>query len=241
MSNLYLNMEANQINQQFRESIRNGQFWSSLELLRGAPKYYNPMALDTIKDQTDELVWTAIKYNPLNIKFMRKQTLEMCKYTAQYRFESLEYIDEEFKTSEICSLAVRAYCPNIRYVPYHLLTREMCFDAVKQYGNTLSIVRKFRYDYDICRCAVNQHATNIRYVPHDLPEYDLLCKEAVAINGLAYECTKYYNTNPDQKITELMRMSMQHNLASVPLDLFNNIPELRDEHYRWKYATGRVE
>jgi hypothetical protein len=101
-------------------------------------------SIQTLEDFFDinpEMRLKAVKQSGIAIRFIKDQTLELCKAVrSPYYFK---YIKDP--TPEMCLEAVKEYPHNLKYVREQ--TPEMCIIAVKQYYECKEFVKPENYKY----------------------------------------------------------------------------------------------
>ena len=136
-----------------------------------------------VQDDFDPDIHGLIKYvHPL--KYVDKQTDEICKIAVQHHGLSLQYVKKEFKNRNLCKFAVQQNGNALQYVNKEFQTEEICIIAVKQDGMLLQFVKT--QSNTICKFAVQKEGTALRFVNDDLKTEEI-CKLAVQQNGNALQ------------------------------------------------------
>lgn len=101
------------------------------------------------KEQTIELCRTAIKQNPLALRFVSRKCLDskLCLAAVKKGGQAFRYVPSQFVTKRICELAVEADPKLLNNVPENFRTSMICINAVKKDVSTLSYVsQEKRYE-----------------------------------------------------------------------------------------------
>ena len=111
----------------------------------------DPLVLEMIKTQTDEMCESAVKRKSLVLRYIKNQTNKICKIAVQIDGYALRYVKNQ--TEEICRLAIEQDESAIEFVKDQ--TEELCMMAVQKDGYVL----KYIHDQtsDICKAAVKQN------------------------------------------------------------------------------------
>lgn len=116
----------------------------------------------------------AVAEDPLDLRYVYKQTEELCKIAVQQNGYALQHVHRQ--TEELCKLAVQQSGYALAYVREQ--TEEICKAAVQQNGYALQYVRD--QTEEICRLPVQLHGKKYTWVIHDVREQtEELCKLAV--------------------------------------------------------------
>ena len=138
----------------------------------------NPDNIRYIKKQTEELCKLAVSRDGCVLEYVQKQTEEICKLAVSQNGYAVRYVKNQ--TEELCKLAVSQKGHTLQYVQNQ--TEELCKLAVSQDGLALECVQK--QTEEICKLAVSQNGRALEYVEIQTEE---LCKLAVSQDGLALE------------------------------------------------------
>ncbi len=148
----------------------------------------NGLALQFIKEQTEEICLLAVKNNHISFQYVKNKTFDICKivlnkyglflkglnknnYTKeQYhelcniainnRCSSLEYVDEEFKTFDICSLAISICYNTIEFIKNP--SEELCLFALEQNINSVHNIKI--KSFNACKYIAKTEYTNLQFV-----------------------------------------------------------------------------
>jgi hypothetical protein len=110
--------------------------WSDNDMCKIAVQQ-NGLALQYVKNQTDEICKLAVQQNSDALHYVKNQTDEICKLAVQKYGRALQYVKNQ--TDEICKLAVQQNGYALQYVENQ--TDEICKFAVQQNGNALNYVK----------------------------------------------------------------------------------------------------
>lgn len=101
---------------------------------------YDPRTIRYInkKYQTLDLCFSAVKSNPMLLRFCHKQNLDMCMYAVRSNGLALEYVNNQ--TKDICLEAIKQNGLALQFVKKQ--TKDMCLAAVKQNKSALKHVKK---------------------------------------------------------------------------------------------------
>jgi hypothetical protein len=138
------------------------------------------MALEHVKEQTQEICLEAVKKNGWSLQYVIHQTPEVCLEAVKNDGFALQFVKEEFKTFELYLAAVISKEYALQYVD--IQTRELCLIAVKIDGYTLQHVKE--QTHEICLAAIKQNVWALQYVKEQTPE---ICIAACEEN---YNCIK---------------------------------------------------
>ena len=142
-------------------------------------------------DDQDMLI-SSIKNYGINLKYVKKQTPELCLVAVKQSGIALKYVKEiqtqngvsDLNSSawydEVCMKAVKQNGYALQYVKNQ--TNKICMAAVKQYGCTLQYVHL--QTNEICMEAVKQDGLALGYVKEQTSE---ICMEAVKRCGIALQ------------------------------------------------------
>lgn len=160
----------------------------------------------------------AVSKDGLNLKYIKEQTLELCKLAVQNNLDAIQYVRQEFKnelilyaeeekkkTIEEDMARVTRDGMQLQYVKYQ--TPEICMEAVKHDGRALEYVKD--QTPELCMAAVKQNGLALQFVTNQTPEICIaaikedwraleyvkdqtpeICLEAVKWNGYALEYVK---------------------------------------------------
>ena len=132
------------------------------------------MALRYVKEQNLKYVWKQLNKMVDALKYVKKQTPEICMEAIRQNGNALHIMSEE-------------------------QTPEICLEAVKQNGKALQDVRE--QTPEICMEAVKQNGNAIQYVKEQTPE---ICLEAVKQNGNVKICQRTNYTNMHEAIKKMV-------------------------------------
>ena len=93
-----------------------------------AVKQIGYMALQFVKDQTNEICMEAVKQNGRALEFVKEQTNEIYMEAVKQNGRALEFVKEQ--TNEICMEAVKQNGCALEFVKDQ--THEICMEAVKK-------------------------------------------------------------------------------------------------------------
>lgn len=176
----------------------------------------NPLQISTFIEK-NKLELLAVKQNPEMLKYVTKQTPEIC--IEAVRQNGFAYLYVKTPTTEICLEAVRQNASVFKYMDEQTQTSEICLEAVKKDGCLLQYVKvqspqdEVRQDQkstrlspgaaefhslalkpallrEICLQAVKNNGYALLFVNNPTPEIYL---EAVKNNGYALQ---YVNQTP---------------------------------------------
>ena len=117
--------------------------YANLKRLKDMEKQYletikqHKIAIDYVKEQTEEMCLEGVKQNGIALKFVKEQTEEICLEAVKGHALSLRYVKEP--TKEIYLEAVKQNGYNLGLIKEP--TEEMCLIAVKQYGEIIKKVK----------------------------------------------------------------------------------------------------
>ena len=179
----------------------------------------NGLSLKYIEKQTFELCHLAVKQNGNSLEFVKPElmTKELCHLAVQQNGDALEFVKPELITKEMCKLAFQQNGLSLRFVKNHeLTTKELCHLAVQQNGDALEFVKPELMTKEMCKLAVQQNGLSLRFV---IPELitDEIYKLAVQQNGLSLRHVK-----PELMTDEICKLAVQQN----GLSLYRVKPEL---------------
>ena len=163
-----------------------------------------------------ELCKTLITVNGLSLKYIDKQTFELCYLAVKQNGNALEFVKPELMTKELCHLSVQQNGDALEFVKPELMTKEMCKLAVQQNGLSLRFVIPELITDEIYKLAVQQNGLSLRHVKPELMT-DEICKLAVQQNGLSL-----YRVKPELITDEICKLAVQQNglcLYHVKLEL----------------------
>ena len=119
---------------------------------------HNGMLLKFINKQTDELCINAVKQNGLALEYVGRQTEEICLQSVKQNYKSLKFVI--LQTDEICINAVKQNGLALEYVRRQ--TEEICLNAVKKDGFSLYFVNS--QTEEICLEAIKQYKFAYHFV-----------------------------------------------------------------------------
>ena len=114
-----------------------------------------------VKDQTEDVIKRALKYNPSHIRYVRKLTFEDKKRWIEYNPDVFEYMPQDkrlveyamdntdvglgkisshFCTASICKKGIRKNPRDLKYVPTEHKTDEMAIYAIQRDPSVLSSI-----------------------------------------------------------------------------------------------------
>jgi len=153
----------------------NNEFW--YKIIK-----YDGLALEYVKEQSEELCLKAVMKNGHTLLFVKEQTEKICLEAVKQDGFSLKYVREQ--TPKICWEAVKQNGHALSYVREQ--TEEICLEAVKKNGFALQYVKT--QTPNICLEAVKKNGLALQFVKIQTNE---ICSEAVKQNDKAL----YYVNN----------------------------------------------
>jgi len=157
----------------------------------------NPMHIEFIVDQTEEMCWTVIKKDAGTFKYIRKPSQEMCIHVLTRHPTLIEYIENP--SAELCSIVIsQGYFKCIKNP-----TREIYMVAIKEiryeelYDLYKDIERRNMIDDDILKAFLYRDNSFYRYIKDFSPEIqkyiiDLNYENYFSIKDLCNQETKDY-------------------------------------------------
>lgn len=120
----------------------------------------------------------AIRKDPFNIYYVKRQTPELCMLAVSTAAHSLVWVKEQ--TPELCAIAVARDGMLLQHVKRQ--TPELCMTAVRQNGLALRFAR--RQTLELCLAAVQQNGLALQDVKEQTYE---ICRDAMVQNPDAYK------------------------------------------------------
>ena len=155
----------------------------------------NGMALEFIKEQTDEICLEAVKQNGLALQYVKKQTPEICLEAVKNNASTLRYVQQQ--TNEMCLEAVKQNGYALQYVKEQ--TEEICIKAVNINISTIIYIQDANILKNVC------NTLNILYLPANNNHRELIlnffngeyrcwigCQGNMSLDTLIW---RIYNTN----------------------------------------------
>lgn len=93
-----------------------------------------------LKDEPEELCIIAVKQVPIILKMLKKQNYNICLEAVKTNGMALEFVDDEYKTTEIYKLAIMNNGISIRFVSNQTL--ELCQLAYSNNKSALEYMEK---------------------------------------------------------------------------------------------------
>ena len=118
-----------------RTKISNLNMWEDHEYCLLACKW-NGLALQYVKNQTEELCLQACKSNGLALQYVNNRTEELCLIACKSNGLALQYVNNQ--TEELCLIACKQHSFALKYVREQ--TPKLCMQAYKQVGYVLKCV-----------------------------------------------------------------------------------------------------
>jgi len=138
------------------------------------------MALQHVKNKTEEICRLAIQHYGPALKYVEHQTEEICKLAVEQNGWALQYVNDNFKTEEICTLAIKQNVRSVSFLKNTDFEKEEFFIKLikivteQKPSEILALIQNLNYQTEeICKWAVQQTGDAIRYVK---PEYRDACK-----------------------------------------------------------------
>ena len=118
-------------------------------------------ALDYVDNQTEEIIWIALKKSAYSFRFSVIQTKEMIIYAIQNSEnwdDNFLFIKEDNLTEEICLIAVRFEGLLLQFIEKQ--TYDICLEAVKNNYEALDYIKDANFKESIKKEIDNSNSNN---------------------------------------------------------------------------------
>ena len=173
----------------------------------------NKLVINKIMDfcDVDDDFWMDILMHPDSgyvLKYVKKQTYDICKSAVQQNGRALKYVEEEFKTDELCTIAVQQNYRALKYVTNQ--TSKICIIAVQQNRYAFNYVKQQFRTHEIRNLASkNNHndlimSTPIKMVSSGIPKLDTTSRFDIDRNNTKREYLNTPSTDIDTNFIKLL-------------------------------------
>lgn len=160
----------------------------------------NKRLIEDMEEFNDEQkCFILIKKNPKILKYIKKQTYELCLTAVKNNGSSLEYVKPELQTKKLCTIAVENYGYAIEYVNDEFLTKEICLKAVKAHGFSFRKLKDEFKTKDIYIEAIKSKYSLLKYISNkpDLIIDNNLLLESIRYNARTFEDIEHKYINKE--------------------------------------------
>jgi hypothetical protein len=141
--------------------LEDWEMWNNYEFCLRMVKM-NPLCLEFIKNQTEELCLFAVSKKGEALQFVKEQNERICLAACNQNGLALQFVKEQ--NERICLVACNQNPSSLIHVKNR--TKEFYMKAVRKNGLILGHIRNksIRKDLDICLAAVSQNGFAIEHV-----------------------------------------------------------------------------
>ena len=115
----------------------------------------------------------SICNNPSNLRFIDRQTYDICMMAVQRDPIALTWVKDKFKTPEMCNEVVNRNGYLIKYVPHHMQTYEMCIKAIKNNQWAIMGINPSLITQEMCNLLISFNGYFLRFIPEKFKTPDL--------------------------------------------------------------------